>query len=119
MSQPDVDDNSSDNHGVQYLEHPAGIVGVTGEPKKDETTATATTAERLSDTASIKSTPPLRSSNVDQDNISSSLPPPSPTRSSHKARQKLRSILFSVTTSTPRLRDKSGKVGSSCFSGKV
>ncbi|KAJ3710636.1 hypothetical protein DFJ43DRAFT_1162094 [Lentinula guzmanii] len=37
MSQPDVDDNSSDNHGVQYLEHPAGIVGVTGEPKKDET----------------------------------------------------------------------------------
>ncbi|KAJ3721390.1 hypothetical protein DFJ43DRAFT_1202852 [Lentinula guzmanii] len=25
MSQPNVDDNSSDNHGVQYLEHSAGI----------------------------------------------------------------------------------------------
>ncbi|KAJ3775999.1 hypothetical protein FB446DRAFT_822035 [Lentinula raphanica] len=63
MSQPDVDDNSSDNYGVQYLEHPAGVVevqNITGEPKKDESpTATVTTTERLSDAASIKSTPPL------------------------------------------------------------
>ncbi|KAJ3788960.1 hypothetical protein GGU11DRAFT_557687 [Lentinula aff. detonsa] len=103
MSQPDVDDNSSDNHGVQYLEHPAGIVGVTGEPKKDESpTATATTAERLSDTASIKSTPPLRSSNADQDNVSSSLPPPSPSRSAHTATTEDRSLSRRRSITDPR-----------------
>lgn len=82
------DDNSSDNHDeVQYLEHPAGIVeqvdvqNVTGEPKKEEIIqppTAATTAERLSDSASFQSSSPLP-----QETVSSTLTPPSPTRSSH------------------------------------
>ncbi|KAJ4486320.1 hypothetical protein J3R30DRAFT_3366490 [Lentinula aciculospora] len=110
MSQLDVDDNSSDNHGVQYLEHPAGIVEgvhvqeITGEPKKDESpTATATTTERLSDTASIKSTPALRPSDYElQDNVSSSLPPPSPTRSAHTTVTEDRSIGRRRSITDPR-----------------
>ncbi|KAJ3776950.1 hypothetical protein FB446DRAFT_842068 [Lentinula raphanica] len=107
MSQPDVDDNSSDNYGVQYLEHPAGVVevqNITGEPKKDESpTATATTTERLSDAASIKSTPPLRSSVTElQDNVSSPLPPPSPTRSAHTATTEDRSVIRRRSITDPR-----------------
>lgn len=100
MNQPDVDDNSSDNYEVQYLEHPAGIVeevhvqNVTGESKKDESpTTTATRTERLSDAASIQSASPLRPNDDGlQDNVSSSLLPPSPTRSAHAVATEDRNI---------------------------
>ncbi|KIK71134.1 hypothetical protein GYMLUDRAFT_185561 [Collybiopsis luxurians FD-317 M1] len=92
MSQTDPEDNSSDNYDIQYLHHPAGIVeqvtvdNVTGDPKKDQspTAATATTAERLSDAASIQSSSPLGPINDEPpETVSSSLSPPSPTRSAH------------------------------------
>ncbi|KAF5390340.1 hypothetical protein D9757_002783 [Collybiopsis confluens] len=91
MSHTDVEDNSSDNHDIQYLEHPAGIVeqvnvdSVTGDLKKDQspTTATANTTERLSDVASIQSASPLGP--VDDEQPSPPLPPSSPTRNATAA----------------------------------
>ncbi|KAJ3905478.1 hypothetical protein F5879DRAFT_878890 [Lentinula edodes] len=110
MNQPDVDDNSSDNYEVQYLEHPAGIVeevhvqNVTGESKKDESpTTTATRTERLSDAASIQSASPLRPNDDGlQDNVSSSLLPPSPTRSAHTVATEDRSISRRRSITDPR-----------------
>ena len=87
MSHTDVEDNSSDNHDIQYLEHPAGIVeqvnvdSVTADLKKDQspTTATETRTERLSDAASIQSALPLGPVD-DELQPSPPLPPSSPTR---------------------------------------